>query len=87
MSEYLLFCSSSQMPRSSCSHPGCDGAHEPSEESKMALKDSREGKGAIYSSLDEFWKAMEMKPKVNALCSTLNKWESEQDEEAYKHLE
>lgn len=54
-----------QMPeKEKCDYPGCDGKHEPNEESKKALAESREGKGTIFSSLDEFWKAMGITPNA-----------------------
>lgn len=65
MSEYLLSFPRSQMPDfNKCDHPKCDGKHEPNEESKKALKESREGKGTVFSSLDDFWKAMGIKPNA-----------------------
>lgn len=65
MSEYLLSYPRTQMPNfDKCDHPGCDGKHEPNKESKKALKESREGKGTIFSSVDEFWKAMGIKPNA-----------------------
>ena len=47
-----------------CNYPECVEKHEPNEKSKKALKESREGKGIVFSSLDDFWKAMGMKPNV-----------------------
>ena len=65
ISEYLLTFARSQMPKlNKCNHPGCDGKHEPNEESKKALKKSREGKGIVFSSLDEFWETMGINPSA-----------------------
>lgn len=64
MSEYILSFARDEMPQFRCDYPGCNGKHKPREETKKALKESREGKGTVYSSLDDFWEAMGMNPNA-----------------------
>ena len=56
ISEFLLVYPRSKKPKAKV--PSCSRSHEPNEETKTALRESREGKGEIFESLDDFWKAM-----------------------------
>ncbi len=38
--------------------PKCKRNHEPNEKTQKALKESREEKGKIFESLEDFWKSM-----------------------------
>jgi hypothetical protein len=62
ISEYLLSFAREEMPQ--CAGQHCKRSHKPNEETKKALKESREGKGETFDSLDDFWQAMGMTPNA-----------------------
>ncbi len=62
ISEFLLSFARKQMPKQCGQH--CHREHVPNEETKKALRDSRKEKGKVFSTLDEFWKAMGLEPNA-----------------------
>ena len=56
ISEYLLSFARQEMPK--CGGHHCRLNHSPNEETRKALKESREGEGELFESLDDFWNAM-----------------------------
>lgn len=57
ISQYLLSFARKEMPK-------CTQSHEPNSTTEKALKKSRENKGEIFESLNDFWIAMNMNPHV-----------------------
>jgi len=63
ISDYLLSKPRKEMSRVKCDFPGCNGIHEPNEETAKALRDTEAGINLeSHDSLKDFWKAMGMKP-------------------------
>ncbi|KAF3363304.1 hypothetical protein PHSC3_000112 [Chlamydiales bacterium STE3] len=62
LSAYLLAMAKMQRPKRKCLHPDCDGSHEPNEMTRHALKESREGHGETFHSLQELWNAVGVNP-------------------------
>lgn len=56
ISEYLLSFARREMPK--YTH------HEPNKETKKALKESREGEGEIFESVEDFWDSMGITPNA-----------------------
>lgn len=62
VSEYLLDYPRTEMPK--CGGRHCALNHEPNKETKRALKESREGKGEIFDSVNDFWKSLGINPNA-----------------------
>ncbi len=57
ISEYLLSFARREMP-----HFAQD--HEPNEKTIKAIQEAEEGSGEVFESIDEFWDAMGVNPRV-----------------------
>ncbi len=64
ISEYLLSFARKEMPKNH-DHQ-CHHHHKPNETTQKALRESRAGKGEVFASLDDFWKAMGMTPNATS---------------------
>jgi hypothetical protein len=62
ISECLLSFARKEMPKECSRH--CHRGHVPNEETKKALRDSRNGEGETFSTLSEFWEAMGLEPNA-----------------------
>jgi hypothetical protein len=65
VSDYLLDEPRKKIPSVKCDFPGCNGTHEPNEETAKVLRETDAGIGLeSHDSLEAFWKAMGMKPNA-----------------------
>jgi hypothetical protein len=65
VSDYLLDGPRKKIPSVKCDFPECNGVHEPNEETAKVLRETDAGIGLeSHESLEDFWKAMGMKPNA-----------------------
>lgn len=63
VSDYLLDAPRKKIPNVKCNFPGCDGTHVPNKKTAKVLKETEAGMNLeSHDSLDDFWKAMGIKP-------------------------
>ncbi|WP_042280827.1 hypothetical protein [Candidatus Protochlamydia sp. R18] len=64
ISEYFLSFARQEMPK--CAGHDCTKNHEPNEETAQVLRETRRGENIeSHDSLEDFWKAMGMKPNAS----------------------
>src|ERR1700723_2118105 len=65
ISDYLLDGPRKKIPSVKCDFPGCNGVHEPNEETAKVLRETDDGINLeTHNSLEDFWKAMGMNPNA-----------------------
>lgn len=65
ISDYLLDQPRKKMPHAKCNFQDCDGVHTPNKKTSKVLRDTEKGLNLeSHESLEDFWKAMGIKPDV-----------------------